>query len=956
MSSEKQNSKNNIYLIDGSGFIFRAYYALPSLTRSDGLPVGAISGFCNMLYKLLNNTKNNEINQPTHIAVVFDHKGSTFRSKIYSDYKMNRSEPPEDLIPQFELIRQATKAYGLPCLEMEGYEADDIIATYVESAKNNGWEATIISSDKDLMQLVSSKTIMWDTMKNKKIDEKQVREKFGVDPSLVIDVQSLAGDSVDNIPGATGIGIKTAALLINEFGSLKNLLENTQNIKQPKRREVLTNELDKILISKQLVTLKTDVPVEKKIEELAISSLNPLSFLSFTEKMEFRTLSQRIKKDNQISNLNEDYKNEEKSLITKNRENNLSDDVIKFDNYNDLEDNLKNDYGNYETIDNKEKLGHWITIIKKIHHCSLDLETSSLDEMDASIVGISLSVRSGLACYIPVGHKLNITNELSDKQNFSNQLSLSYVLEKLRPILEDPSILKVGQNIKFDYKVLKYHSINLRSYEDTMLMSYALNGGLHRHNLDNLSQIFLDHNPIKIASLLGEGKNKKNFSEVPINLATNYAAEDADITFRLWKIFRPMLSEKKVSSIYNFIEIKLISVLAQMEMNGILVDAKLLSDLSNQFSTQLNFLEKKIYTLSGEEFNIGSPKQLGEILFEKLDFKGGKKGKSGTYSTDVDILETLASEGHDLPDYVLQWRQLSKLRSTYTESLQNHIKLKTKRVHSSFLSSGASTGRLSSSNPNLQNIPIRTKDGRKIRSAFISEDGYKLVSFDYSQIELRILAHIARIHNLIEAFKDGQDIHAQTASEVFQVPLENLNSELRRQAKAINFGVIYGISAFGLANNLRISREKAKKFIDTYFERYPEIKNYMDNTIKDAKEEGYVRTLFGRKIHTPNINSKGPSAGFAKRSAINAPIQGTAADIIKLAMIKIPKLLINNNLKTKLVLQVHDELLFEVPNSEIEILKNKVIKEMENACDPFLSLDVPLKVEFGVGENWNSAH
>ena len=489
-----------------------------------------------------------------------------------------------------------------------------------------------------------------------------------------------------------------------------------------------------------------------------------------------------------------------------------------------------------------------------------------------------------------------------------------------------------------------------------MLMSYALNGGLHRHNLDNLSQIFLDHDPIKISSLLGEGKNKKNFSEVPINLATNYAAEDADITFRLWKTFRPMLSEKKVSSIYNFIEIKLISVLAEMEMNGILVDANLLSNLSNQFSTQLNFLEKKIYTLSGEEFNIGSPKQLGEILFEKLDFKGGKKGKSGTYSTDVDILETLASEGHDLPHYILEWRQLSKLRSTYTESLQNHIKLKTKRVHSSFLSSGATTGRLSSSNPNLQNIPIRTKDGRKIRSAFISEGGYKLVSFDYSQIELRILAHIAKIHNLIEAFKDGQDIHAQTASEVFQVPLENLDSELRRQAKAINFGVIYGISAFGLANNLRISREKAKKFIDTYFERYPEIKNYMDNTIKDAKEEGYVRTLFGRKIHTPNINSKGPSAGFAKRSAINAPIQGTAADIIKLAMIKIPPLLKNNNLKTKLVLQVHDELLFEVPNSEIEILKNKVIKQMENACDPFLSLDVPLKVEFGVGENWNSAH
>ncbi|MFL2812834.1 MAG: DNA polymerase I [Paracoccaceae bacterium] len=954
MSSKSQNPKNNIYLIDGSGFIFRAYYALPALTRSDGLPVGAISGFCNMIYKLLTSKSNDAILSPTHVAVIFDHKGPTFRSKIYPNYKMNRTEPPIDLIPQFELIREATKAFGLACIEMEGYEADDIIATYAKLALERNWEATIISSDKDLMQLVSKNIIMWDTMKNKKIGEEEVFEKFGVYPSLVIDVQALAGDSIDNIPGASGIGIKTASLLINQFGSLNTLLEKANEIKQPKRREVLINERDKILISKNLVTLKKDVPLKENLENLNITSFNPISLLSFTKKMEFRTLSERIKKDYEI--LDEIPKTKEENLQINEEDFIDQKNVIEFDNYDSYSDNLMSNFGNYETIDTKEKLEDWLEKIYNIYYFAIDLETSSLDDVDANLVGISLALEKGIACYIPVGHISGVNDTEKDIQNIKDQLPLNYVIDKLRPILEDPSILKIGQNIKFDYKILLKYSVTLCSFEDTMLMSYSLNAGLHRHNLDSLSERFLNHNPLKIESLIGTGKNKKIFSEIPIELATKYAAEDADITFRLWKIFRPMLSEKRVSTIYNYIEINLISVLAQIEMNGIRIDANILSNLSTLFSNKLNLLQEKIYKLSKEEFNIGSPKQLGIMLFEKLGFEGGKKGKNGTYSTDVDVLETLASRGHNLPEYVLEWRQLSKLRSTYTESLQNHIKSKTGRVHTSFLSSGATTGRLSSSNPNLQNIPIRTDDGKTIRSAFIADKGKKLVSFDYSQIELRVLAHIAQIKNLINAFKDGQDIHSQTASEVFQVPIEDLNSELRRQAKAINFGIIYGISPFGLANNLRIPREKAKNFIDKYFERYPEIKNYMDQTINKAKEKGYVQTLFGRKIHTPNINSKGPAAGFAKRSAINAPIQGTAADIIKLAMIKIPELIIDNNLSAKMVLQVHDELLFEVPDEEIETLKNKVISQMENASQPFLTLDVPLKVEFGVGENWNSAH
>ncbi len=956
MSFEKESSEE-LHLVDGSGFIFRAYYALPPLTRSDGLPVGAVAGFCNMLYKLL--TQNDRQNAPTHIAIVFDHKGKTFRSKIYPDYKMNRISPPEDLIPQFELIKEATRSFGLACVEREGYEADDIIATYAEMGARRGWKVKIISSDKDLMQLVTDRVTMLDTMKDKEIGVVEVNEKFGVSPNLVVDVQALAGDSIDNIPGATGIGVKTASQLINQFGSLEELLDKADQIKQPKRREVLMTQRSTIIISKELVTLCKDVPLDRTIDDFSITRLDHSSLLSFTKRMEFRTLSDRIRKEFSITEITDDISDEfapEKNLNHEKQDDSLDGKQI-FRLENHTRENIDTKYYDYPIIVNRVDLEEWIKEIEHMHYCAIDVETTSLDELEAHLVGISLATKPGKACYIPLGHTRSIEGEPDGvPEKSKHQLPLDYVIKKLKPILENPSILKIGQNVKFDLKVLRKYSISLKSFEDTMLMSYVLHSGLHRHGLNFLSDKYLDHTPIIISSLLGAGSNKKKFSEVCIEDASKYAAEDADITLRLWNIFRPMLSEMRVTGVYKQIELDLISSLAQMELDGILVDKKTLERLSQEFSEKIDRLEQRIFDLAEENFNIGSPKQLASILFEKLGFKGGKKGKTGSYTTDAEVLESLAAEGHLLPELVLQWRQLSKLRSTYTEALQHHVKEDTGRVHSSFLSSGASTGRLSSSNPNLQNIPIRTEDGRKIREAFVASKEKKLISFDYSQIELRILAHVAKISNLKRAFLEGQDIHAQTASEVFQVPIDLLSPELRRQAKAINFGVIYGISPFGLANNLRISREMAKEFIEKYFQRFPGIQTYMNWTVEEAKKNGYVKTLFGRKIHTPNMNSKGPAAGFAKRSAINAPIQGTAADIIKRAMISVPRVLKENKLTGKMVLQVHDELLFEVPDNEIELTIKTVTREMENACDPLIQLDVPLKVDTGVGTNWNDAH
>ena len=927
---------HHLHLIDGSGFIFRAYHALPPLTRkSDGLPVGAVSGFCNMLFKIIEDQKGS--NAPTHLVVVFDAKGKTFRSDIYPEYKMNRPPAPEDLVPQFPLTRDATRAFGLACIEQEGFEADDIMATLAIQARDAGGHVTIVSSDKDLMQLVGNGVEMYDAMKNKRIGSEQVVEKFGVGPNRVIDVQSLAGDSVDNVPGAPGIGIKTAALLINEYGDLDSLLERASEIKQPKRRETLIDNADQIRTSRDLVTLKTDMKMDCDLDDFAVHAPDPEVMLKFLSEMEFRTMSARIA--NKFGVSAPEIKASDKS----NAENNIIE--LKH-----IPINTKN----YELIDNINDLNRWIKKIYQRGYVAVDTETTGLNDMIVDLVGICLSVEIGEACYIPLGHTDGEDDLFGGASLCSGQINLEEVLTILRPVLQDSSIIKIGQNIKYDTKIFARYNINLTPVDDTMLLSYAINGGKHNHGMDYLSERYLDHKPISIKSLLGSGKSAITFDKVPISDAVNYAAEDADITLRLWKLFKPMLHANSVTKVYEKLERPLIPVLAKMEMDGIKVDRNTLSRMSNNFAQSMSGLEAEIYDLAGQSFNVGSPKQLGEILFDKLELPGGKKGKTGAYGTGVDVLEDLASEGYELPVKVLDWRQMSKLKSTYTDALQGHINPNTGRVHTSYVISGASTGRLSSTDPNLQNIPIRSEAGRKIREAFIAEEGNVLLSLDYSQIELRILAHIAKINTLKQAFHEGQDIHALTASQMFNVPLENMDPMIRRQAKAINFGVIYGISGFGLARNLRIPRKEAQSFIDTYFERFPGIRTYMDETVSFAKENGYVETLFGRKVHTSEINAKGPQAGFAKRAAINAPIQGTAADIIRRAMVQMPNAIAH--LPVKMLLQVHDELIFEVNKDALSETTEVVRKIMEKASEPVVKLDVPLVVDAGFGDNWSEAH
>ena len=927
---------HHLHLIDGSGFIFRAYHALPPLTRkSDGLPVGAVSGFCNMLFKIIEDQKGS--NAPTHLVVVFDAKGKTFRSDIYPEYKMNRPPAPEDLVPQFPLTRDATRAFGLACIEQEGFEADDIMATLAIQARDAGGHVTIVSSDKDLMQLVGNGVEMYDAMKNKRIGSEQVVEKFGVGPNRVIDVQSLAGDSVDNVPGAPGIGIKTAALLINEYGDLDSLLERASEIKQPKRRETLIDNADQIRTSRDLVTLKTDMKMDCDLDDFAVHAPDPEVMLKFLSEMEFRTMSARIA--NKFGVSAPEIKASDKS----NAENNIIE--LKH-----IPINTKN----YELIDNINDLNRWIKKIYQRGYVAVDTETTGLNDMIVDLVGICLSVEIGEACYIPLGHTDGEGDLFGGASLCSGQINLEEALTILRPVLQDPSIIKIGQNIKYDTKIFARYNVNLTPVDDTMLLSYAINGGKHNHGMDYLSERYLDHKPISIKSLLGSGKSAITFDKVPISDAVNYAAEDADITLRLWKLFKPMLHANSVTKVYEKLERPLIPVLAKMEMDGIKVDRNTLSRMSNNFAQSMSGLEAEIYDLAGQSFNVGSPKQLGEILFDKLELPGGKKGKTGAYGTGVDVLEDLASEGYELPVKVLDWRQMSKLKSTYTDALQGHINPNTGRVHTSYVISGASTGRLSSTDPNLQNIPIRSEAGRKIREAFIAEEGNVLLSLDYSQIELRILAHIAKIDTLKQAFHEGQDIHALTASQMFNVPLENMDPMVRRQAKAINFGVIYGISGFGLARNLRIPRKEAQSFIDTYFERFPGIRTYMDETVSFAKENGYVETLFGRKIHTSEINAKGPQAGFAKRAAINAPIQGTAADIIRRAMVQMPNAIAH--LPVKMLLQVHDELIFEVSKDALNETTEVVRKIMEKASEPVVKLDVPLVVDAGFGDNWSEAH
>ncbi|MEL6417250.1 MAG: DNA polymerase I [Pseudomonadota bacterium] len=923
----------HLHLIDGSAFIFRAYHALPPLTRkSDGLPIGAVSGFCNMLQKYVEG--NHGPDAPTHIAVIFDKGSHTFRNDMYDRYKANREAMPEDLRPQIPLTRRATEAFNIACKEMEGYEADDIIATLSCQARDAGGRVTIISSDKDLMQLVGGGVEMLDAMKNARIDRDGVHEKFGVYPDRVVDVQALAGDSVDNVPGAPGIGIKTAALLINEYGDLDQLLARAEEIKQPKRRQTLIDHADQIRLSRDLVTLDCETPLEFTLDDLEVRDPEPDTLMAFLAEMEFRTLSKRIA----------DALGVEAPTIpdapAKTTE--AAPEAPSFDK------------AVYEKVGDAAGLQAWIDRIYERGYVAVDTETTSLNEMQARLVGISLAVEPGQACYIPVGHKAAGGDDLFGSDDLAEgQMPMAEALDLLKSVLEDDSILKIGQNMKYDVKIFASLGIDVAPVDDTMLLSYAMHGGLHGHGMDTLSERYLGHTPIPIKPLLGSGKSARTFDRVPIEDGVRYAAEDADITLRLWQLFKMQLHRAQVTRVYERLERPMISVLSRMERSGIKVDRDTLSRMSNAFAQKMAGLEDEIHELAGRKFNVGSPKQLGEVLFDEMGIEGGKKGKTGAYATGADVLEDLATE-HDLPARVLDWRQLSKLKSTYTDALQDHINPDTGRVHTSYSIAGASTGRLASTDPNLQNIPIRTEEGRRIREAFVAEKGKTLVSLDYSQIELRILAHIADIPSLKQAFADGLDIHAMTASEMFDVPLEEMTPEIRRRAKAINFGVIYGISGFGLARNLRIPRGEAQGFIDRYFERFPGIRAYMDDTKTFAKEHGFVQTLFGRKIHTPEINAKGPKASFAYRAAINAPIQGTAADVIRRAMIRMPAAI--DDLPAQMLLQVHDELLFEVDDAAIDPLIQTASSIMEGAADPVVDLDVKLTVDAGQGQNWAEAH
>jgi DNA polymerase-1 len=924
----------HLHLIDGSAFIFRAYHALPPLTRkSDGLPIGAVAGFCNMLHRYVEG--NTGPDAPTHAAVIFDHPGKNFRNDLYDLYKANRPPTPEELRPQFPLTRDATRAFNIACKEVDGFEADDIIATLAHQARDAGGRCTIISSDKDLMQLVGGGVEMLDAMKNKRIDSEGVQEKFGVGPNRVVDVQALAGDSVDNVPGAPGIGIKTAALLINEFGDLESLLNRAEEIKQPKRRQTLIDNRAQIEMSKSLVQLDCDMALEFSLEDLEVQDPDPELLLGFLAEMEFRTLTKRIS----------DQLGVEAPVIAESTAvgatATTAPEAVPFD------------ASKYDCVRDATALQVWIDQIYQRGYVAVDTETTGLDSMLADLVGVSLCVEPGAACYIPLTHKAGSDDLFGGEGLAEGQMPLEDALAMLKPMLEDPAVLKIGQNMKYDAKILHRYGIAVAPIDDTMLMSYALHAGEHNHGMDTLSERYLDHKPIPIKPLLGTGKSAITFDRVPITDAVPYAAEDADVTLRLWQHFKPELHREQVTTVYETLERPLVPVLAEMERNGIKVDRDTLSRMSNAFAQKMAGLEAEIHEQAGQSFNVGSPKQLGEILFDTLALPGGKKGKTGAYATGADILEDLATE-HTLPGLVLDWRQLSKLKSTYTDALQDHINPETGRVHTSYIQTGANTGRMASSDPNLQNIPVRSEEGRRIREAFVAEPGNVLLSLDYSQIELRILAHVAGIDALKQAFAEGQDIHAMTASEMFNVPMEEMTSDIRRQAKAINFGVIYGISGFGLARNLRIPRAEAQGFIDRYFERFPGIRTYMDQTVEFAKEHGYVQTLFGRKIHTPEIAAKGPRAGFAKRAAINAPIQGTAADVIRRAMVRMPQAIAH--LPARMLLQVHDELLFEVPEAAVAETIETARQVMENAADPAVHLDVKLSVEAGQGSNWAQAH
>jgi DNA polymerase-1 len=969
---------SHVYLIDGSGYIFRAFHALPPLTRpSDGLPVGAVHGFCQMLWKLIGDSK--AADRPTHIAVVFDAGRETFRHAIYPEYKANRPPAPEELIPQFPLIRDAVKAFNIASIEQDGYEADDLIATYARQAKAKGGDVTIVSSDKDLMQLVEPGIAMLDSMKNRRIGREEVIEKFGVEPEKVVDVQSLAGDSTDNVPGIPGIGVKTAAELIKEYGDLDTLLGRAGEIKQPKRREKLIEHADKARMSRELVRLKQDVPVELAIERFGMHDPAPDALLGFLRAMEFNTLTKRIAEALGVEapvplavSVGSTVRPKPEAARPTTGGGAAGTPAAVTALMANAARTPRIDRRTYETVRTEAALAGWIAAAREAGRLAFDTETTSLDAMRADLVGFSIATHPGKACYVPLLHQAG-SGDLFGGGLAPDQLDTRAALALLKPLLEDASILKIGQNLKYDALVLARHGIRIAPMDDTMLISYALDGGRGSHGMDALSERHLGHTCISfddvIAHAPGAKKSEKTFAGIPIDKATEYAAEDADVTLRLWMALKPRLVAERMTVVYETLERPLVPVIVAMEEAGIKVDPAVLARLSSQFAQGITRLEEEVQSLAapstgGQRLNLGSPKQLGELLFDKLKLPGGKKTKTGQWETRASLLDDLAAN-EELPDdarrlinTMLEWRQLSKLRSTYTDALPGFINPDTGRIHTSYALGATTTGRLASSDPNLQNIPVRTKEGRAIRTAFIAEKGCRLISADYSQIELRVLAHIAEIPALTKAFADGLDIHAMTASEMFGVPVKDMPAEVRRRAKAINFGIIYGISAFGLAAQLGIGREEAGEYIQTYFKRFPGIRDYMERTKRFAHDHGYVETVFGRRVHYPEINTKNPSMrGFLERAAINAPIQGSAADIIRRAMIRMPAAIAGAGLKSaRMLLQVHDELVLEARESEVARTIETAVRVMEGASLPALQLKVPLKVDAKAGADWEAAH
>jgi DNA polymerase-1 len=985
---------DHVFLVDGSSYIFRAYHALPPLNRkSDGLQVNAVLGFCNMLWKLMRDMKPEE--RPTHLAVVFDKSERTFRTEMYPEYKANRTEPPDDLRPQFAFIRQAVRAFDLPCLEQLGFEADDLIATYVRQACEAGATATIVASDKDLMQLVNDCVVMYDTMKDRKIGIPEVIEKFGVPPEKVIEVQSLIGDSTDNVPGVPGIGVKTAAQLIGEYGDLETLLARAGEIKQEKRRQALIENAEKARLSKKLVTLDDRVALEVPLADLAVHEPDYTRLIAFLKAMEFTTLTRRVAEFSGLdpAQIEADGKLKAgvaqpkleptgqatlplqpsptgagESAASERRESpprrtqaepgELVPQVLATARI-DAAHHAKIDRSRYEIVRSLDRLNAWVARARDIGVVAMDTETTSLDPMQAMLCGFSLALGPNEACYVPVGHRQGGVGKggLFAGDIVPEQIEESAALAAIKPMLEDPGVLKVGQNLKFDLQIFALRGIELAPFDDTMLLSYVVDAGRSDHGLDPLSQRYLDHATIDYNEVTGSGKSRLSFDCVPVEKAAEYAAEDADVALRLWHVLKARLVAERVSNVYETLERPLVPVLARMERRGISIDREVLSELSSEFRQRAVALESEIQLLAGEPLNPGSPKQLGDILFGKFGLPGGTKTKTGAWSTGARALEDLAEQGHELARKILDWRQVAKLRSTYTDALPGYVNPTTHRVHTSYSLAATPTGRLSSSEPNLQNIPIRNEEGRRIRRAFVASAGHKLVSADYSQIELRLLAEIADIAQLKKAFREGLDIHAMTASEMFGVPVKGMPGEIRRRAKAINFGIIYGISAFGLANQLGIEREEAGAYIRKYFERFPGIRDYMEETKAFAKKNGYVLTLFGRKCHYPEIaHSNASIRSFNERAAINARLQGTAADIIRRAMVRMDAALAKHKLSAQMLLQVHDELVFEVPEGEVAATLPVIQKVMEQAPMPALSLAVPLAVEARAAHNWDEAH